>query len=158
MPELARVATSDTEIDAAIRRARVFERYDQRVVKATYSSRPDVFLLQMENGATHSIPRKLLQGLSEAEPSTLKKIELLGHGTGLYWPALDVAHYVLGILQGVYGSEKWMKALHDVGVPGPKSVKAARSQSRCLHRLRKAKSKLACEVFLKLRSPRAFPS
>jgi hypothetical protein len=66
----------------------------------------------MENGVTHSFPRKLLQGLSEASPETLSKIELLGSGTGLYWPALGVAHSVSGLLAGVYGSAKWMDRLH----------------------------------------------
>ena len=40
------------------------------------------------------------------------KIEILGNGTGLYWPALDVAHSVSGLLAGVYGSAKWMERLH----------------------------------------------
>jgi hypothetical protein len=66
----------------------------------------------MRNGVTHCIPRKLLQGLSEAEPGSLNKIELLGDGTGLYWPALDVAHSVSGLVAGVYGSAKWMKQLN----------------------------------------------
>jgi len=105
------MVTTDAEIDAAIRQARLFEKYDNRVVRVTYSDRTDRFLLHLENGVTHSIPRWLLQGLSNAEPSALNKIELLGRGTGLYWPALDVAHLVSGLLAGVYGSAKWMKHL-----------------------------------------------
>lgn len=111
MAKPAKVATTNAEIDAAIRNARIFERYDQRVARATYSSRTDRVVLRMLNGVTHSIPRKLLQGLADAEASQLSKIELLGRGTGLYWPALDVAHSVSGLLAGVYGSEKWMKHL-----------------------------------------------
>ncbi len=112
MPKLARVVTTDAEIDAAIRRARTFSRYDHRVARATYSVRTDCIQLRMRNGVTHRIPRKLLQGLSEAEPSTLNKIELLGNGTGLYWPVLDVAHSVSGLVAGIYGSAKWMKQLN----------------------------------------------
>ena len=117
MPELARVTTTDAEIDAAIRQARIYEKYDQHVVRATYSERTDRFLLRMENGVTHSIPRGLLQGLTDAQPGVLNEIELLGRGTGLYWPALDVAHSVAGLLAGVFGSERWMTALHDVEKP-----------------------------------------
>jgi hypothetical protein len=109
MPELARVVTTDAEIDAAIRQARIYEKYDQRIVRATYSDRTDRFLLRMENGVTHVIPRRLLQGLTEAEPAALNRIELLGRGTGIYWPSLDVAHSVSGLLAGVYGSAKWMR-------------------------------------------------
>jgi hypothetical protein len=113
MPEQARVVTTDAEIDAAIRQVRLYEKYDQRVVRANYSERTDRFLLRLEDGVTHIIPRWLLQGLSEAEPGVLNRIELLGRGTGLYWPALDVAHSVSGLLCGVYGSAKWMKFLSD---------------------------------------------
>lgn len=118
MPELARVVTTDAEIDAAIRQARIYEKYDQRVVRGTYSDRTDRFLLRMENGVTHVIPRRLLQGLAEAEPAALSRIELLGRGTGLYWPSLDVAHSVSGLLAGVYGSAKWMRQLLDTRSTG----------------------------------------
>jgi hypothetical protein len=112
MPDPARVVTTDAEIDAAIRQARIYEKYDPQAVRASYSPRTDRFLLRMESGVTHTIPRRLLQGLADAGANSLSKIELLGRGTGLYWPALDVAHSVSGLLAGVYGSEKWMKQLN----------------------------------------------
>lgn len=111
MPEQAKVVTTDAEIDAAIRQARAFSKYDNKVVRAVYSPRTDRLSLRMENGVTHSIPRKLLQGLADAPTRDLSRIELLGHGTGLYWPALDVGHSVSGLLAGVYGSAKWMQKL-----------------------------------------------
>jgi hypothetical protein len=111
MPEIAKVTTTDEEIDAAIQQARIYEKYDRRVTSATYSCGTDTFLLRMEYGVTYSIPRKLLQGLREANPSDLNNIELLGRGTGLYWPALDVAHSVSALLVGVFGSVTWMNQL-----------------------------------------------
>jgi hypothetical protein len=111
MPEIARVVTTDAEIDAAIEQARRLEKQDRRVVRASYSGGTDSILLLLENGVTLSIPRQLLQGLADANSSDLSNIELLGRGTGLYWPALDVAHLVSGLLAGVYGSAKWMKQL-----------------------------------------------
>ena len=112
MPRAARVVTTDAEIDAAIRQAKAFSKYDHRAVRATYSERTDRILLRMGNGVTHSLPRRLLHGLGDAPASAVSKIEVLGHGTGLYWPALDVAHSVSGLLAGIYGSAKWMHKLH----------------------------------------------
>lgn len=112
MPKPAKVVTTNTEIDAAIRQARAFAKYDQRAIRATYSERTDRIVIRMDNGVTHSFPRKLLQGLADAPASALSNIELLGNGTGLYWPELDVAHSVPGLLAGVYGSSKWMNKLH----------------------------------------------
>ncbi|MGD0546261.1 MAG: DUF2442 domain-containing protein [Terracidiphilus sp.] len=111
MSEIARVVTTDTEIDAAIHEARIFEKYDRQVACATYSRTSDILLLIMEYGVTYSIPRRLLQGLRDANPSDLNNIELLGRGTGLYWPALDVAHSVSGLLVGIFGSVNWMNQL-----------------------------------------------
>ena len=65
----------------------------------------------MEHGVTYRVPRKLLQGLRDAATGDLHNIELLGRGTGLYWPTLDVAHSVSGLLAGIFGSENWMKQL-----------------------------------------------
>jgi predicted TPR repeat methyltransferase len=105
------MVTTDAEIDASIEDARRFEKYDQRAVDACYSDSVDSIVLHLENGVKLSVPRRLLQGLTEAEPGALNNIELLGRGTGLYWPALDVAHRVSGLLAGVYGSAKWMERL-----------------------------------------------
>jgi predicted TPR repeat methyltransferase len=111
MPEIAKVVTTDAEIDAAIERARIFEKYDRRVASATYSSRADALMLRLEHGVTYSIPRRLIQGLRDAQAGDLQNIELLGNGTGLNWPTLDVAHSVNGLLAGVFGSASWMKQL-----------------------------------------------
>ncbi len=112
MPEAAWVTTTDAEIDEAIRQAKVHERYDRRVESVTYSERGDAFLLRLEHAVTYSVPRRLLQGLTDADAKALRKVEILGQGTGLYWPALDVTHSVSGLLAGVFGSAKWMNHLH----------------------------------------------
>jgi hypothetical protein len=113
MAEPAQVVTSDAEIDAAVERARKYAKYDRRVVKATYSKKTDRLRLVFEDGATYTLPCSRIQGLAEAQEKDLKRIQILGDGTGLLWPVLDVAHYVPGLLAGVYGSEKWMTALYE---------------------------------------------
>jgi len=130
MPEMATVLTTDAEIDAAIRQARTYEKYDRRALRAAYSERTDRLTLHMDNDVTHVIPRSLLQGLASASPGALNKIELLGSGTGLYWPALDVAHSVSGLLAGVYGSAKWMNRLRQKSRNGQASRKSSVSRFR----------------------------
>jgi hypothetical protein len=112
MPERALVDVTDADIDAALGRARVYAKYARKVVKATYSKTSDRLLLVLDNGVTSSIPRRLIQGLSGAQERDLRRIQILSDGMGLLWPFLDVAHYVPALLQGVYGSEKWMSALY----------------------------------------------
>jgi hypothetical protein len=105
------MVTTDAEIDAAIEEARRWEKYDRRVLRAVYSEGTDSIVLHLENGVTYSIPRRLIQGLRDANFGAIQSIELLGRGTGLYWPELDVAHLVTGLLAGIYGSAKWMEHL-----------------------------------------------
>jgi len=112
MPESARVLVTDAEIDAALGRAREYEKYARRVVKAKYSKPADSLRLVLSDGATYTVPRRLIQGLRDAGDREMNRIQIIGNGTGLLWPLLDVAHYVPGMMQGVYGSEKWMAALH----------------------------------------------
>jgi len=81
-------------------------------VKAAYSKASDRLRLVLDDGVTSSIPCQLIQGLAGAQVKELSRIQMLGAGTGLLWPLLDVAHYVPALLQGVYGSEKWMAALY----------------------------------------------
>lgn len=109
MPDTARVVTTDSEIDLAIRRARQFAMYDRRVVKAAFSRSADKLRLTLNDGVICTIPRRLIQGLSGAQRKKLTPIQILGGGTGLSWPLLDVAHSVPALLAGVYGSSKWMK-------------------------------------------------
>jgi vacuolar-type H+-ATPase subunit E/Vma4 len=111
MPDAVRMVVTDAEIDAAIERGRRYAKYDRRVLKATYSKTTDRLRLVLDDGSTVTIPRALIQGLSDASERELKRIQILSDGTGLLWPLLDVAHYVPGLLGGVYGTEKWMAAL-----------------------------------------------
>ena len=81
------------------------------VVEATYDEPADEISIKFENGARLELPRKLLQGLTNAAPADLRTIEILGPGTGLNWPALNVAHYVPGLIDGVFGTRQWMSDL-----------------------------------------------
>jgi predicted TPR repeat methyltransferase len=106
------MVTTDAAIEATLGRARRYAKYDRRVVRATYSKTTDRLRLVLDDGVTYTVPRALIQGLDGAGEKDLKRMQILGDGTGLLWPILDVAHYVPGLLEGVYGSEKWMTTLY----------------------------------------------
>ena len=107
----AKIVTTDRQIDAAMVRARSFAPTDRRVISAEYEKRPDVVTLHFDDGIRLSIPRMKLQGLHAAETAQLARIEILGRGTGLHWPLLDVDHYVPGLINHVFGTSRWMAEL-----------------------------------------------
>jgi hypothetical protein len=117
-----RIVTTNTEIDRAIERAKNVRR-EPLVTGVEYRPGPglDLFVLRLSDGHRHVIPREELQGLQSATKEQIAQVEILGGGTRLHWPALDVDFYVPGLLRGVHGNKKWMA---EIGRSGG-SVKSA---------------------------------
>jgi Protein of unknown function (DUF2442) len=121
-----KIRVSRDQIDSAIVRSRQFEAQDPRVIRARYESKEDLVSLDFADGLRVSIPRKLLQGLDRASRSQLSKIEIVGNGTGLRWPLLDVDHYVLGLLEHRFGTKRWM---NEMGRRGGLAKSKAKSEA-----------------------------
>ena len=107
----ARVAVTNAQIEAARAQAREFEAKDRRAVRAEYEKKADLVTLHLNDGVRVSIPRVLLEGLENARPGEVAKMEILGNGTGIHWPLLDVDHYVPGLLNHIFGTSRWMAEL-----------------------------------------------
>ncbi|MGO9865438.1 MAG: DUF2442 domain-containing protein [Terriglobales bacterium] len=122
-----KVVTTNAEIDRAIERARRLPR-EPRVTAVEYRKGPglDLFILMMSDGHRHVVPREDLQGLQSATKEQLARVEILGHGTGLHWPALNLDHYVPSLLRRVYGNKKWMA---EIGRSGGSVKSAAKKRS-----------------------------
>ena len=106
-----KVHVSSSQIDSAIARARQFEANDPRVIRVRYEPKEDLVSLSFADGLKVLIPRKQLQGLERANQSQLSKIEIVGHGTGLHWPLLDIDHYVPGLIEHRFGTKRWMNEI-----------------------------------------------
>jgi hypothetical protein len=104
-----RVVTSNAEIDRAIDRAKKMQR-EPLATGVEFKSGPglDLLILKLSDGRRYVIPREELQGLQSATEEQIARVEILGGGTGLLWPYLNVDLYVPGLLRGVYGNKKWM--------------------------------------------------
>jgi hypothetical protein len=122
-----KILTTDAEIDRAIERARQL-RMEPLVTQVEY--RPgtglDLFILKLTDGRRYVIPREELQGMQSATSEQLARVEILGGGAGLHWPALDVDLYVPGLLRGVYGNKKWMA---EIGRSGGSVRSAAKKRA-----------------------------
>jgi hypothetical protein len=135
------VMSSNFEIDRAISRAQ--QRADEPLVteaEYTCAAGMDLFILTLNDGHRCVIPREELQGLQSATKKQLSNIEILGGGTGLHWPALDVDLYVPSLLQGVYGNRQWMAKIGRRGglATSPEKKKSARANGRLGGRPRKS--------------------
>jgi hypothetical protein len=86
----------------------------------------DLLILKLSDGHRHVIPREELQGLQSATKEQIARVEILGGGTGLHWPDLDLDFYVPGLLRGVYGNKKWMA---EIGRSGGSVRSAAKKRA-----------------------------
>lgn len=123
-----KVVATDRQIDAALVRAKKLEPFDRRVLNARYDPARDKVVLQLPAGLEVSIPRSSLQGLRDASPPDVSVIHVVEEGTILHWPTLDVDHYVLGLLDGVFGTRSWMTELGRLG--GSSRSEAKRAAAR----------------------------
>jgi len=131
--EQHKVATTDAEIDAAIERASAIAK-EPRVVRVDYRSGRglDLLILHMSDGHRCVLPREDLQGLQHAAKTDIANVQIIGSGTGLHWPSLDVDLYVPALLKGIYGTRQWMSELGRTGGARTSTAKrrAARANGR----------------------------
>lgn len=135
-----RIVSGDSEIDRAIASARRLQG-EPLVKEVEYRSGPglDLLVLKLSDGRRQVIPREDLQGLSSASRDQISRIEVLGGGTGLHWPDLNVDLYVPALLRGTYGDRKWMAKIGRRGglARSPTKKRASRANGKLGGRPRK---------------------
>jgi hypothetical protein len=114
-------------------------------VSARYDRRMGRVVVDLNTGVQVAFPTHLVEGLAAASPADLAEIEISPAGLGLNWPKLDADVYLPGILQGMFGSRRWMAA--QLGAVGGKArshakAAAARANGRKGGRPRKAAGNL----------------
>lgn len=80
------------------------------VESARYDRRSSRIVLNLNTGVHIAFPPRLLEGLADASAADLAEVEISPSGLGLHWPKLDLDVYVPALLQGVFGSKRWMAA------------------------------------------------
>jgi hypothetical protein len=102
-------------------------------VSARYDRRRSRVVVVLNTGVELAFPTRLAEGLADASPEYLADIEISPSGLGLHWPRLDADLYVPTLLQGVFGSKRWMA--RQLGAQGGRSrtlakVAASRENGR----------------------------
>jgi hypothetical protein len=75
---------------------------------ARYDRRVSRIMVNLSNGLELAFPPHLAEGLANAKPADLAVIEITRAGLGLHWPRLDADLYLPPLLEGVFGSPRWM--------------------------------------------------
>jgi hypothetical protein len=108
------MAMSDEEFERQFHAAN--ERYEHRlrtephIVKAHYDAKLRRVFLHLSNHAWFAFRPEDAQGLGEATTAQLKKIEITPSTFGIDFPLLDAQFDITALMQGHFGSRKWMAA------------------------------------------------
>lgn len=135
------MALTDEELDAALQRGDATRDQRPQAVSARYDSQRGLVEIALNNGAFFSFPPALAQALQDAAPEQLAEVEVVGAGSGLYFPAIDADLYVPALIEGVFGSKTWMAGRmgQDGGrVRSERKAAAARANGKLGGRPRKA--------------------
>ncbi len=115
------------ELEAANKRAAARLSKTPVAVSAHYDRRTGRLVVDLNTGLQIAFKPHEAQGLEEAKPEQLAKIEISPSGLGLHFPDLDADLYLPGLLEGLLGSKRWMASL--LGKTGGQATSAAKAEA-----------------------------
>jgi hypothetical protein len=122
------MAISEEHYEQAERRMRA-RRKAGYAVAARYDPRTSRVIVRLNTGVELTFPPSLMEGLTGGSQEQLAAIEISPAGLGLHWPKLDADVYIPALLQGIFGSRRWMAAqLGAAGGRARSEIKTASSR------------------------------
>lgn len=115
----------ENEIKAANKRAAARLAKTPTAIRARYNRRIGLLVIDLSTGFSIAFKPHKAQGLEGAKPEQLTKIEISPSGLSIHFPDLDADLYLPGLLEGVFGSRKWMAS--QLGKTGGRSTSPAKT-------------------------------
>ena len=107
---------SEAEFRAANRRMAERIKREPRAIAANYDAERRRIVVSLSTGFEVTFPPEQMEGLHGAKPADLEEIEISPAGFNLHFPKLDADFSLAALLEGVFGSRKWMAA--ELGAKG----------------------------------------
>jgi len=96
--------------ERANRRGKELQASVPRAVSARYDRRSGRIVIGLNSGLEVGFLPEHAEGLDKAGAAELDKMEISPSGYGIHFPKLDADFYLPALLEGVYGSRRWMAA------------------------------------------------
>lgn len=128
----ARATTTDAEIDAAIKKARAYNRTGTKIVEARYLRAQDAVIVRLSTGALVQLPRTAVSALKAARPQDLSRAEVGPGGASIWFEPGDVGLELEDVLLAAAGANALKAAgARALGsVTSLKKASAARSNGK----------------------------
>jgi hypothetical protein len=118
------------EFEIATERAKRRRKRIPSAVTAHFDRNNGRVVVGLSNDLDVTFSPHSVQGLENAKASQLEPIEITPSGFGLHFPKLDADVYLPALLEGVFGSKRWIAAqLGALGGRSKSSAKASASRS-----------------------------
>jgi Protein of unknown function (DUF2442) len=130
------------EFNLATKRGERRRANEPAAVAARYDRARDRVVIELSSGYEVAFPPRRAQGLERAKPADLAVIEISPSGFGLHFPKLDADLWLPALLEGVFGSRRWMAArlgAHGGRAKSKAKARAARANGERGGRPRKAR-------------------
>lgn len=114
-----------TNLDKANRAGHDSAKAEPRAVEARFLPVGRQLRVRLTNGASLSLPVRIIPELRTATRAQLADIEILPGGDGLHWGALDFTISVPGLVASLFGPALWMSELGRLGGTRSTVAKAA---------------------------------
>ncbi|MFT4113546.1 DUF2442 domain-containing protein [Silvibacterium sp.] len=98
-----------------------------RAITARYDRRLRRVVVQLSSNLGIFFSPADAEGLEQASPEQLDDIEISPSGYGLHFPKIDADLYLPSLLEGVFGSERWMASR--MGMKGGLSTSPAKGNA-----------------------------
>jgi hypothetical protein len=95
-----------------------------RALAASYGADDGMVRVTLSNGCSFSFPARRVQGLEAAPDAALADVAPLGAGHALEWSSLDVQMSLVGLMSGLFGTERYMAELGRAGGRARSTAKA----------------------------------
>ncbi len=102
--------TWDEEYRAATESAQQRLQTEPHITKAHYDPKLGLIIVQLSSRGFFSFRPEDAQGLGSGSAAQLSDIEISPSRFGLHFPSLDAHFDITALLQGHFGSRKWMAA------------------------------------------------
>ncbi len=81
--------------------------------KVSYNSKTKRLMVKLENSLVVVIPANLIQIFDGATDEQIKDVKIAVQGLYLRWNSLDEDLFLPNLLQGIFGTRKWMDNLKE---------------------------------------------
>ena len=115
------------EFELATQRARRRRDRIPSAVTARYDRKSGRIVIGLSTQMDVAFPPNVVQGLENASASQLEPIEISPSGFGIHFPKLDEDLYLPALLEGVFGSKRWMAVR--LGALGGRSKSTAKTSA-----------------------------